>query len=273
MNSRAANDIHHSVRRLLREQYHILLNSEPGALVGRIEPLHDMRVAIRRLRNLLKAFRKALLRPDIDAFEARFQQLSKRLGPSRDMDVWMRVLKSVRVIRSGEWLDYVGRQHEIQKKKKESLRRILADPSYHSLKADFDQFLNRLTVEITGVTLAKLGARAVQKSIDRMVDRSRLGSSFSARRVHLLRIACRQARYMAEFCAATRGQPGRPACPAVESGTGCAGRHPRLRHLPRAGAARACFAVQRGVGSTQCRRGPLRVIFSVRMVVFNAPRI
>jgi CHAD domain-containing protein len=83
----------------------------------------------------------------------------------------------------------------------------LADPSTRTLKADFAQFLNRPAVETAGITLAGLGARAVRKSIDRVMDRSRLGPSFPARKAHLLRIACRRARYMAEFFTATRGQP------------------------------------------------------------------
>ena len=98
-------------------------------LAGRIEPLHDMRVAIRRLRNLLKAFRKALPRPEADALEARFRRLSKKLGPARDMDVWMRALKSMRAPGSDEWREFVEHQREIQNRKRESLRRILADPS------------------------------------------------------------------------------------------------------------------------------------------------
>jgi CHAD domain-containing protein len=133
--------------------------------------------------------------------------LSKQLGPARDMDVWMRALKSMRAPDSNQWREFVGRQREIQKRKKESLRRILTDPSYRSLKADFEQFLDRSTVGTADVTLAELGARAVRKSLDRVADRWPLGPSFSARRAHLLRIACRKARYLAEFFTATLDRP------------------------------------------------------------------
>jgi CHAD domain-containing protein len=84
MKSRAI-DIRRFIRRLFREQYGILLNAEPGARAGRIESLHDMRVAIRRLRNLFKAFRNAWPRREADALEARFRLFSKQLGPARDM--------------------------------------------------------------------------------------------------------------------------------------------------------------------------------------------
>ena len=200
-------DISRFARRLLLEQYTLVLKAEPGVLAGRVEPLHDMRVAIRRLRNLLNAFRKALPRPDADTLEARFRRFSKKLGPSRDMDVWMRALKSMRASDSGEWREFVGHQREIQNRKRESVHRILTDPLTRSLKSDFDQFLRQPAVKTAGITLAGLGAKAVRKSLDHVTERSRLGPLFSARKAHLLRIACRRARYMAEFFAATLGQP------------------------------------------------------------------
>jgi len=200
-------DINRLARRLLREQYTIVLNAEPGVLAGRIEPLHDMRVAIRRLRNLLKAFRKALPRPEADALEARFRRLSKKLGPARDMDVWMRALKSVRAPDSVKWREFVEHQRKIQNRKRESLRRILADPSIHLLKADFDQFLIRPLEDVPDTALKQIAEKAIRRSLNRVTERSRLGPSFPARKAHLLRIACRRARYMAEFFTATLGTP------------------------------------------------------------------
>lgn len=203
----SAIDISRLTHRLLREQYILTLNAEPGVLAGRIEPLHDMRVAIRRLRNLLKAFRKALSRPEADALEARFRRLSKKLGLARDMDVWMRALKSIRTPGSDDWREFIQHQRRIQKQKKESLRRILASPSTRSLKADFDRFLTRPAGIFFDTTLKELAAKAVRKSLGRVMKRSRLPPSFSARRVHRLRIACRRARYMAEFFAPMLGKP------------------------------------------------------------------
>ena len=207
MSSRADIVISRFARRLLREQYVLVLSAEPGVLAGRIEPLHDMRVAIRRLRSLLKAFRKALPRPEADALETRFRRLSKKLGPARDMDVWMRALKSMRTPGIEEWRKFVEHQRGIQKRKKESLHRILADLSTRSLKADFNRFLTRPADVPPSARLEELAVKAVRKSIDRVMERSHIAPSFSARKAHLLRIACRRARYMAEFFTATLGRP------------------------------------------------------------------
>ena len=200
-------NISRTARRLLHGQYTIVLNAEAGVVAGRIEPLHDMRVAIRRLRNLLKAFRKVLPRPESDALEARFRRLSKKLGPARDMDVWMRALKSTRAPGSKRWREFVECQRNIQRQKRKALPRILSDSSTRELKSDFDQFLSTPTAQVANLALAELGANAVRKSIARVMDRSRLGPSFPARKAHLLRIACRRARYMAEFFTATGGKP------------------------------------------------------------------
>lgn len=203
----SAIDISRFARRLLREQVTMIQSAEPGVLAGRIEPLHDMRVAIRRLRNLLKAFRKALPQPEATALETRFRQLSKQLGPARDTDVWLRALRSMRAHSSGEWREFVQHQREILNRKKESLRRILADPSIRSLKADFVQFLARPADVSFDAALEELAARAVRKSVRRVMERSRIAPSFPARKVHRLRIACRRGRYTAEFFSTTLGKP------------------------------------------------------------------
>ncbi len=194
-------------RKLLREQYDIFLASEPGVLAGRVEALHDMRVAIRRLRNLLKAFRRILPRPEADALEARFRRLSKKLGPARDMDVWMRTLKSMRVFERDGGREFSRRQREVQKRRREAARRVVTAPSTRALNADFRLFLDQPAGEASDITLEKLAARAIRKSLDRVMERSRLPASFPARSAHLLRIACRRARYMAEFFAETPGKP------------------------------------------------------------------
>jgi CHAD domain-containing protein len=201
--SARATDTTRFALKLLREQYDIVLASEPGVLAGHVEALHDMRVAIRRLRNLLKAFRKALPRPETDTLEVRFQRFSKKLGSARDMDVWMRALKSMRPTGSEPWRQLIDHQREIQERKKEAVCLLLADPSTRELKARFERFLIRPAGN-TDVALEKIASRAIRKSLERALARSRLPPSLPAHPAHLLRIACRRARYMAEFFAGTK---------------------------------------------------------------------
>ena len=53
------------------------------------EPVHQARVAMRRLRSALGVFRRAVAGPDIDAVAAGLRTLAGLLGPARDWDVFM----------------------------------------------------------------------------------------------------------------------------------------------------------------------------------------
>lgn len=200
-----ATDSRRTAIELLRRQYDSIRTAEPGVLAGRVTPLHDLRVAIRRLRNLLKAFRKVLPRPEGRAFEARFRRLSKKLGPARDMDVWMRTLKSAPARRSGQWRAFARRQREMQRQMKQSLPDILLDPPTRALMSDFKRFLDNPAFRAGDISIAVLGAAAIRKSIAQVMERSLPGPALPPRKAHRLRIACRRARYMAEFFAASQG--------------------------------------------------------------------
>ena len=67
----------------------VLLHWAPLAAAGATpEPVHQMRVALRRLRSVISLFRAALGGPDLDAANAELGALSQVLGPARDWDVF-----------------------------------------------------------------------------------------------------------------------------------------------------------------------------------------
>jgi CHAD domain-containing protein len=71
----------------LREQLREIERHDPGTRLGRDpESLHDMRVAVRRLRAQLHAGKK-LVATDIVELDARLQELGRLLGNVRDLDV------------------------------------------------------------------------------------------------------------------------------------------------------------------------------------------
>lgn len=68
----------------------VMLWHAPAAAEGtRPEGVHQMRVALRRLRSLLRAFRPACDGPSLRAFDAGLKGLAAVLGPARDWDVWL----------------------------------------------------------------------------------------------------------------------------------------------------------------------------------------
>jgi triphosphatase len=69
----------------------IILFNAPLAAAGRDgpEPVHEMRVAVRRLRSAVALFRPAVGCPAVDACAAGLKALADRLGPARDWDVFV----------------------------------------------------------------------------------------------------------------------------------------------------------------------------------------
>ena len=69
----------------------VILYLAPLAADGRDgpEPVHQMRVAVRRLRSAIKVFRHAVRCPAVDAADADLKALAGRLAPTRDWDVFV----------------------------------------------------------------------------------------------------------------------------------------------------------------------------------------
>jgi triphosphatase len=69
----------------------VVVHFAPAAASGREgpEPVHQMRVAVRRLRSAIKVFRRAVSSPAVDAADAGLKALASKLAPTRDWDVFV----------------------------------------------------------------------------------------------------------------------------------------------------------------------------------------
>jgi len=82
-----------ALRARLRVQLHAILANDPGTRLGRDpESLHDMRVAARRSRALLRAG-DPLFANDVTALEDELRWLGEKLGAVRDLDVLVQRLR------------------------------------------------------------------------------------------------------------------------------------------------------------------------------------
>jgi CHAD domain-containing protein len=69
----------------------VLLAHGPGAIAeAGPEPVHQMRVAVRRLRSAILLFRRAVSCPELDVATQHLKALGRVLGPPRDWDVFTR---------------------------------------------------------------------------------------------------------------------------------------------------------------------------------------
>jgi len=79
------------VRRLFTEA----LSQAPNALEGTdVEAVHDMRVALRKLRTALRTFEGALPKRNTKRLAGSSRRLARRLGAVRDADVHLAALRS-----------------------------------------------------------------------------------------------------------------------------------------------------------------------------------
>lgn len=84
-------------RKLLLADFIRMLEREPGARSGEdIEDVHQMRVAIRRMRSALRLLRPYYRNKKIAPFRQHLQQVARALGAVRDLDVLIEHLQEYR---------------------------------------------------------------------------------------------------------------------------------------------------------------------------------
>ncbi|MBU1693612.1 MAG: CHAD domain-containing protein [Verrucomicrobia bacterium] len=199
------------LRRQVRAQADIIRQTEEGVRAGKETPLHDLRVAIRRLRTLLRALRESLAATRAAAVEAGFDRLLKDLGPARDADVWLLFLKRNPVLRRGASARFLAQQRNGKQNQWYRVRARLEGETYRALKADLERLIEEDlkpgTLRGPRQSVADLGRSVLRKAI-RRIQRRALGlPDLSPDQMHKLRIACRKARYLAEFFAGTFDAP------------------------------------------------------------------
>ncbi|MBI3445745.1 MAG: CHAD domain-containing protein [Magnetospirillum sp.] len=194
---------------------HLLLNERCLLATGDGEAIHQMRVALRRLRSASKVFRGILASPQSDEIKGDMRWLLEHLGPARDADVFL-----------NEIIDPVLAQHPDNKglkalhafwSKDRDLRlnaaiNAVRSRRYCALVLRLGQWVE--TGDWLGTSLApprrklaepvsSFAGRRLIKGVRKLL---RLGgdnpSKLSPENQHAVRIQCKQVRYSGEFFAA-----------------------------------------------------------------------
>jgi len=205
-----------AARRLIHRQFKIITINVDGALRATdSEPLHQIRVAVRRLRAVLRAFEKPLASTSATQIDRSLQRLNRVLGPARDLDVWLTLLTSDTIQNqlpaNRRLTALVRHQLENRKLQQPTVRRYLSGSSYNALRLKIGRLarteLPRLQMTGAGATLTKLARRNFGRSLRRAIHLADLRHSESPEELHELRQALRRARYQGEFFAAVFGPP------------------------------------------------------------------
>ncbi len=209
-----------AARKTLRFHFNRMLRHEAGAIVGRdIEELHDMRVAVRRMRAAMQLYRPYLPKQHAAYLRKDLRHLGRALGPVRDYDVMLANLEHYRGELSAlanDSLEPLSRRWEKKRDQAHSaMREYLASTRYRVLKQWIGTFLNPERPPAGGSDAN--GAATAAQSIPReplvwaevpgllsiryekvlAYGPSLQGSSLE--RLHELRIDCKRLRYALEF--------------------------------------------------------------------------
>ena len=202
--------------RVFRRQFTRLRYHEPGTRRGEdIEHLHDMRVAVRRLRAALRLFREVLPPRETARYAREFRWLGTALGRVRDLDVYLRLLDSAANQSDDVAVAFAEYRTVIQAQRDQAqtrLSRTLASTRYQRLLASFERVLTEgphlpadssaaAPVLLVGEELLLPALRSFRR-LGRRVD----GDS-SETTLHRLRIRGKRLRYACEFLVDLYGEP------------------------------------------------------------------
>jgi CHAD domain-containing protein len=200
------------LRRHLAEQLAVIVQSEPRAAQGSVEALHDIRVALRRMRSLAATFFD-LNKKFLDRLDRRASKVCDRMGGARDLDVWIELFRSM--LKAGGLEDVALRDRRavlavFRRERTRLAADALACGTFRRVKAMLGKHLRQPVPARRKPTLppAAFVARrmlAVRRLIE---ERHRRVGNFSRDPAHDLRRAGRRLRYLAEFFAPRLG----PAC-------------------------------------------------------------
>ena len=194
-------------RRVLWIQYKTVLANIDGA-VARVhpEPLHELRVALRRARTLLRLMEEDWPKARLKLLQRSMEQAGDALGPARDGDVWMELLRSDGIWHAMEnepgWSEYFQRERSQKHQNAAQVVEILRGTSFDAFRSEMNTLLRGSMAKIKfrkTVSWKKWVQRILKVELHRVHRLRKLRHSVRAEDMHRLRTALRRARYVAEF--------------------------------------------------------------------------
>ncbi|MCY4660806.1 MAG: CHAD domain-containing protein [Acidobacteria bacterium] len=195
----------HPLRRSLEQQSSVFSRHAAAALAGEADPLHDARVATRRLRELLPLCAGEISGGAVPRARRRARRIGRAFGGVREIDVALDLVASL----SAERLPAAGAgrlRHHLTEERASRRLRLLArvtGAQLRKLSRDVADLVGALDARpSTGAWAAALAARTRRHAERVRVAVAEAGSLYASERVHEVRIAAKKLRYALEIAAA-----------------------------------------------------------------------
>jgi len=186
-----------------------LLAHDPGTRLGReAESLHQMRVATRQLRAVLRATRPLLIPEWADSLRDELRWLGQLLGPARDLDVQLAYFREESATLDARdrrpLTQFIAHLEAQRNNVQEVLLNELKSERYLDLIRRLQQAAQDPTVVESTVTLRDLAKQEFTKLRNAI---RQAGHAPNNAKIHETRIKTKRARYAAELAEPTVGKP------------------------------------------------------------------
>ncbi|MEO8045645.1 MAG: CYTH and CHAD domain-containing protein, partial [Nitrospirota bacterium] len=197
------------VRWALTHHAQWLLTHDPGARLGREpESLHQMRVATRQLRAILRTARPLLVPEWTSSLRDDLRWLGRLLGPARDLDVQLAYFReestSLDARDRRPLTSFIAHLEAQRTNAQEALLNELKSARYLDLVRLLQQAAHDLTTVESTLTLRDLAKQEYTKLRHAIRQAGRGPNSAT---IHEVRIKTKRARYAAELAGSTVGKP------------------------------------------------------------------
>ncbi|TGD72687.1 CYTH and CHAD domain-containing protein [Mangrovimicrobium sediminis] len=193
---------------------HLQRNQQP-TLEGQPGGIHQARVAIRRIRAAMRAFKKVLPYDKRKAFNGEFRRFQARLAPARDWHVFLsETLPQVVAATPGEDAEHRRLQRLATRERRRATaeaQEVFCSARYTRLMLQFQRFLVGLERENPGMfelPVKDFAADVLDRTRRDLLLDTRPLSRMSEEDRHGLRKRGKKARYAMEFFAALWSGPG-----------------------------------------------------------------
>ncbi len=189
------------VRWALARHARWLFAHDPGARLGREpESLHQMRVATRQLRAVLRAA-KALMIPEwVDSLRKELRRLGRLLGPARDLDVQLAYFRQESIVLEARdrrpLTPFIAHLEAQRNKAQEVLLNELKSARYLDLVRRLQEAPHDPTAVESTMTLRDFAKQEFSK-LEKAIHQA--GHAANNATIHKIRIKTKRARYAAEL--------------------------------------------------------------------------
>lgn len=197
----------HVLKRPLERRVRALLRRLRPTLEGGVEPLHQCRVATRRLRELLPLCDAELASPIAARARKRVRELGGALGPVRELDVALGLVDELE--RAGRAAPAAARRlrqrvREERERQGERMRARLKPAFVRRVAREVAEALKAIGMLDATDEWALVLARRLSQRAGRLREAvAEAGSMYVSERVHEVRIAAKKLRYALELASET----------------------------------------------------------------------